>query len=270
MTQSLKERSIADFGEQWTRYRDNDGFYGSAEMFADMFAPLLAPEEVAGRRVAEIGSGAGRIVNMLLGAGAAHLTAVEPSQACETLRENTRRYGGRVTVLQASGEHLPPSGDLDYVFSVGVLHHIPEPAPVVRAAYRALRPGGRIAIWLYGKEGNRLYLALAQPLRCVTRRLPHPLLAGLVWLIDVPLVAYIALCRFLPLPLRGYMRRIMVRLDGPKRRLTVYDQLNPAYAKYYTRDEAEALLRDAGFVDVRSHHRHHYSWSLVGTRPRAD
>ena len=48
MTQSLKDRSIADFGEQWTRYRDNEGYYGSAEMFADMFAPLLTPEKVAG------------------------------------------------------------------------------------------------------------------------------------------------------------------------------------------------------------------------------
>jgi SAM-dependent methyltransferase len=267
MAQSLKDRSIADFGEQWTRYRDNEGFYGSAEMFADMFAPLLTPEEVEGRRVAEIGSGAGRIVNMLMGAGAAHVLAVEPSLACETLRENARRYGHRVTVLQASGEHLPPSGDLDFVFSVGVLHHIPEPGPVVRAAYQALRPGGRIAIWLYGKEGNRLYLAVAQPLRAVTRRLPHGLLAGLVWLIDLPLVCYIALCRLLPLPLRGYMRQIMARLDGPKRRLTVYDQLNPAYARYYTRAEAEALLTGAGFGDVRLHHRHGYSWSLVGTRP---
>ncbi len=39
----------------------------------------------------------------------------------------------------------------------------------------------------------------------------------------------------------------MARLDGRKRRLTVYDHLNPGYAKYYTREEARRLLADAGF-----------------------
>lgn len=270
MTQALKEQSIVDFGEQWTLYRDNDGYYGSLAMFTDIFAPLLSPEDVVGCRVAEIGSGAGRIVNMLIEAGAANVLAVEPSEAIEVLRENTQKYGNRVRLLNASGEHLPPSGDLDYVFSVGVLHHIPDPVPVVQAAYRALRPGGKLAIWLYGKEGNRLYLSFVQPLRYLTRRLPHALLAALVWMIDLPLVCYIALCRFLPLPLRGYMREVMARLDGPKRRLTVYDQLNPAHAKYYTRQEAEALAHSSGFVDVAIHHRHGYSWTVVGTRPPSD
>jgi hypothetical protein len=51
-----------------------------------------------------------------------------------------------------------------------------------------------------------------------------------------------------------------------KRRLAIYDQLNPAYAKYYTREEAAALLAAAGFVDIRLHHRHGYSWSVIGTK----
>lgn len=49
----------------------------------------------------------------------------------------------------------------------------------------------------------------------------------------------------------------------------IYDQLNPAYAKYYRRDEARALLEDAGFQDVRLHHRHGYSWTVLGTHPPA-
>jgi predicted RNA methylase len=40
---------------------------------------------VAGRQVADIGSGTGRIVAMLLAAGAARVTAIEPSRAFEVL-----------------------------------------------------------------------------------------------------------------------------------------------------------------------------------------
>ena len=92
----------------------------------------------------------------------------------------------------------------------------------------------------------------------------------LVWLVralDIPLIGYIGLCRFLPLPMHAYMRDHLGRLDGDKRRLTIFDQLNPAYAKYYPREEARALLADAGFIDIGQRHRHGYSWSLVGTKP---
>ena len=74
-TDELQRKTIADFGEQWVRYSDNAGFYGSLELFKDAFGPLLLPEDIAGRRVADVGSGTGRIVHMLIQAGAAHVTA---------------------------------------------------------------------------------------------------------------------------------------------------------------------------------------------------
>jgi hypothetical protein len=76
-----------------------------------------------------------------------------------------------------------------------------------------------------------------------------------------------ALCRRLSLPLAGYVRGHLARLTPAVRRLTIYDQLNPAFARYYTRTEASTLLADAGFVDVRLHHRHGYSWTVVGRKP---
>src|SRR5262249_61330887 len=143
-----------------------------------------------------MGSGTGRIAAILRSAGVAHLVAVEPSAAFDVLRENLAGQRDRVTLLRLTGDAVPAAGDLDYVFSIGVLHHIPDPAPVVRAAYAALRPGGKIAIWLYGKEGNRLYLSLVQPLRLLTRRLPHGLLAALTLTLARPLVLSLALCSF--------------------------------------------------------------------------
>ena len=57
--------------------------------------------------------------------------------------------------------------------------------------------------------------------------------------------------------------------EPDKRRLVLYDQLNPAYAHYYTEKEARALLEEGGFEEVRLYHRHGYSWSVVGRRPEA-
>jgi SAM-dependent methyltransferase len=265
---TLAQQTIDDFGDQWTRFTDNDGFYGSKELFEDMCGPLLAPDALRDLRVAEIGSGTGRIVQMMLACGAAHVVAVEPSEAFEVLRRNVAGFGERVECLHTTGDCLPSDHAFDLIVSIGVLHHIPDPEPTVEAAYRALRPGGRLLVWLYAREGNTLYLSLTRPLRAITTRLPHAVVHGLARLCAALLAPYVWLCARLPLPLGGYFAKVFAHMHRDKQALIIYDQLRPAYARYYGRDEAIALLTAARFQDVRAHHRHGYSWTVIGTRPR--
>lgn len=262
----IDRQTIADFGDQWTRYTDNSGWYGSIDFLQEIIEPLLSISEIKGCRVAEIGSGSGRIVGMLLGAEAAHVTAIEPSQAVEVLRRNTETAREQVTVLHGPGEEIGRCEGLDLVLSIGVLHHISAPEGVVRAAIRALRPGGRMVVWLYGYEGNELYLQTIGRFRAISRRLPHPVLSILCSVLNVAGSAYIGGCRIFPLPMRDYVLNVFSRLAWDKRKLVIYDQLNPAYARYYREHEARALLEQAGFADVRTHHRNGYSWTVVGTK----
>ena len=205
---------------------------------------------------------------MLLASGASHVIALEPSAAFDVLCRNTVEYGPRVECLRVTGEQLPVDRQLDLVVSIGVLHHIPDPAPVVKAAHAALRPGGRMLVWLYGREGNGAYLAFTGPVRAITTRLPHGALVALARSLRALLVPYIGLSRRLPLPLGGYLANVFGHMSRDKQTLIVYDQLRPAYARYYRREEAVALLADAGFTDIRLHHRHGYSWTVVGTKGR--
>lgn len=265
-TRTLSQQTIEDFGDQWTRFTGNEGFYGSGALFEDICGPLLGVDEVRGLRTAEIGSGTGRIVRMLLSAGAAHVVALEPSAAFDVLRRNVAEYGDRVECIRATGEQLPRQRAFDLVVSIGVLHHIPDPAPVVKAACEALRPGGRMLVWLYGREGNVVYLALTLPLRAITTRLPHRAVLALARLFTAALAPYVWLCRRVSLPLGGYFANVFGRMDHDKRVLIIYDQLRPAYARYYSRTDATTLLSAAGFDDVRVYRRHGYSWTVVGTR----
>lgn len=266
MSSASKDDVIRDFGKQWTRFQSNDGYYASSTMFADLLGPDVSPAEFAGTTAADIGSGTGRIVNMLLNAGVRHVTAVEPSDAFLVLERNVAEAGDRVRLVRAPGDQLPP-GNYDFVVSFGVLHHIPEPDPVVARAFETLRPGGRIVVWLYGREGNELYLAVFSVMHAVTKRLPDWILHPLSHVLTAALWAYAGACRVLPLPMRGYMRRVIGQYEWRHMCLTVFDQLNPGYAKYYTRAEAESLLTRQGFVDLRVYHRHGYSWTVVGRKP---
>src|SRR4051812_17973626 len=102
-----EQQTIADFGQQWTKYRDNSGFYGSLDLFSQIVEPLVEIAEFRGQRVAEIGAGTGRISSMICDAGAAEVTAVEPSDAYDVLVRNMARYEPRVRCVRGRGEEIP-------------------------------------------------------------------------------------------------------------------------------------------------------------------
>ncbi|MCK5247821.1 methyltransferase domain-containing protein [Candidatus Bipolaricaulota bacterium] len=267
---SSADQTVADFGEQWSRYTDNKGWYGSPELLRDILHPLLDVNSLRGRTVADIGSGTGRIVGMLLNAGVKQVYAVEPSKrAFSVLLSNIQAMErpGDVTAVNAPGDQFAPKEQVEYAFSIGVIHHIPDPLPLVKNTFSALKPGGRFFVWLYGHEGNESYLRVIEPVRRITSRLPHVLLRCLVELSYWGLVCYRAIDKVVTLPLHTYMENVLWSLSPAKRRLMIYDQLNPSFSRYYRKDEAISLLEEAGFRDVQAHHRHGYSWSVVGRKP---
>lgn len=267
---ALDERTIRDFDNQWSRYDDNEGWYASLELFSDIVSPLMRPDDLKGKTVVDIGSGTGRIVGMLLESGAAHVYAVEPAPgAFAKLRDNVAAMprGGNVTPLNTRGDQWRVDAPVDQVISIGVIEFISDPEPTVRRCYEALKPGGGIFFWLCSYEGNELYLKFVQPLRKLTTYLPHFLLVTVVEILYWLLCGYRLLGKLLPLPLLRYINTVWWPMTPKKRRLVIYDQLNPTYLKYYRKEEAIALLSKAGFQDIEIHHRHGYSWSVKGSKP---
>ena len=263
----LGQKTIQDFGDQWNEFSENDGFYASQDLLADILGPLLSTSEFSSTRVADIGSGTGRIVRMLLDAGASSVVAVEPSQGIEALRANLADVADRTSILHTTGDQLPADLSLDFVVSIGVIQFIPDPLPTLRAARAALKPGGRLLIWVYAQEGSGWYRSLLQPFRLVAGRLPESALLSFCGMLNLGLDPYIALCRIFPLPLRSYILNVLAKLDRRTRKLVIHDQLRPSYVKFYRRDELEHLMKSAGFESVQCHHRRGYSWTVLAENP---
>lgn len=266
---AVDEKTIRDFGDQWHLFTENEGFYGEPEVLRDVCGDLLDVGAFGGKRVCEIGAGAGRFVRILSRLGASEILAVEPSASIEVLRRNTADCAAPVRFLHDRGENLAERDAFDFVVSIGVIHHIVDPLPTLEAAHRALKPGGKLVVWVYGHEGNEAYLAVVGPVRAVTKHIPDTVLMAIARVLLVLTRAYVWLCRRVRLPLRDYMLNVMDRFSEDKKLLAIFDQLNPAHAKYYRRDEIAELVARAGFADVRLHHRHGYSWSVLAEKPVA-
>ncbi len=168
--------------------------------------------------------------------------------------------------MRASAYDLPFDSRFDMAFSIGVIHHLEMPEQALRRMAQAVKPGGRVLIWVYGREGNRWLVGVLNPLRrMLFSRMPIGLVhhlslypAALLWL----------LLRLGVRPLEYF--RLLARFDFAHLRSIVFDQMLPRIAHYWTRETVVRLLEEAGLQDVRVTPVNQMSWSAIGTRPRRD
>jgi len=260
------QKTIEDFGQQWSHFTDNTGYYGSTDILKDICGPHFNLENFKQKTIIDIGAGTGRLTNLLIESGAKHVYALEPSKAFDVLLKNTTKNAEKITYLHTTGDNIPNDIHYDFAISIGVIHHIPDPVPTLKSAIMHLKPGGKIIIWLYGKEGNRLYLFFASFIRLITIKIPNNYLIYISKKLVNPLRLYGILCKSFKLPMHEYMKKHINKLDNASLLITIYDQLNPHHAKYYKKDEAFSLLEDRGLINIRIYHRHGYSWTLVGEK----
>jgi len=66
-------------------------------------------------------------------------------------------------VREQSIYEIAEADTFDIAFSIGVVHHLSDPDAAVARLTRAVKPGGQVLLWLYGRENKRLDRACVQP-----------------------------------------------------------------------------------------------------------
>ena len=114
---------------------------------------------LAGKKVLEIGSGAGALACRMARHGA-ELTAVDITTQGTTLTSrNAALQGLRVAVIQGDAETLPlPDNTFEFVWSWGVLDHTRSTEACLAEVCRVLKPGGRGLMMVYHRTSAVYYL----------------------------------------------------------------------------------------------------------------
>ncbi len=259
----VRSKTIEDFGEQWDidgEWRDD--YYSPPKIFQDYFGELFKPSELSNKVVCEVGSGSGRIVNMLSKYQPTKIYAVEPSKSIVHISKNNKDLKN-LEILNVPGDKFTVKEKCDFIFSLGVIHHIKDPTDVIKNIKSNLKENGRFIMWVYGYENNVPYILVYKALSLFTKKLPNSLLYFFSGAMNCILQPYIWLCKFLPLPLKGYLLNVFAKCGWKEQKLIIFDQLNPCYAKYYKKQDVESLLQECGFSNIAYYHRHGYSWTVI-------
>jgi len=181
------------------------------QQFLDWVAPLT-PRDFTNRTVLEVGATCGTHTRIAARYGPKALVALEPGPAVDYAFASTRHLK-HAHVVQGDVERPPVARVFDIAFSIGVIHHMPDPQAAFRAITSRVVAGGRLAIWVQGYESNEWLVRLLDPLRRrVTSRLSRPLLYWASLPPALALTAIIQAYRLRPLadllPLGDYLSAI--------------------------------------------------------------
>jgi SAM-dependent methyltransferase len=262
-------RTAESFGYEWERFGALRPEW--RRNFLDYVRPFGAAW-FRGRRVLDVGAGSGRHARQAYELGAA-VAVVDFGPAIDVARGN---LPSEVLTIQADAEHLPfEPGAFDLVMSIGVLHHLPDPARALEAISSFARPGGFVHVYLYWQPPWRWHRALLRGVtvaRRLTVRLPYPLLRALCYPLAALLFAGVVVpyraLRKAPrlgplaerLPLKAYADYPFAVLVSDQ-----FDRFSTPLETRFTREEVERLLREAGLVEISVIP--HHGWLGTGRRP---
>jgi SAM-dependent methyltransferase len=235
------------FGRQWNYFRTvqidsvnrNDR---SLQMLRETTG--WGEEALNGKLLLDAGVGAGRFADCANTMGA-RVFGIDLTIAIDAAFLNIGRRE-QVHLAQADIFALPFREEtFDMAYSIGVLHHTPDPATAFARVAATVKPAGQFAVYLYSRYG--IGSRLADLIRKVTTRLPHRVMLGLS---AVAVPAYFVY----KVPILGKLLRLVLPIseipDWRWRWLDTFDWFTPKYQFKFLYPEVFRLFRENHFRDV--------------------
>ncbi len=266
------------FGAEWSTYRQDEISLAHEQRetifqnYFQIFPWQLLPS--SGGIGADIGCGTGRW-SMMVAPRVAHLHLIDVSaEALAVARENLHGQHNVSFDVSSVAEIPLPDHSLDFAFSLGVLHHVPDTQAAINAIAAKLKKGAPFLVYLYYAFDNRsawyrALWAVSNSIRLVVSRFPHVLRRIVSEIIAATI--YWPFARFARLlsnfgisgrsiPLSWYAEKsfYVMRTDA-------YDRFCTRLEKRFTRAEIEEMLQRAGFEHIRFSDSPPY-WCAVGIR----
>jgi len=268
--ESDKRATATGFGWQWQHFTQTDERY--AEQFLGWIAPVTA-EFFRDKVVLEGGCGKGRHTQLAAGWGARDVIGVDLSSAVETAFAATRSLPN-AHIVQADIYRLPLARKFDYAFSVGVLHHLPDPRGGFVSLAGKVKPGGHISAWIYGAENNEWITRWVNPVReRLTSRIDQ---RALLQISKIPTACLFLATKLVYGPLNrngsslaqhlfynDYLAAI-APFGWREQHTIVFDHLLAPTAFYISRAEFEEWWRDIDARDVTISWHNKNSWRGFG------
>jgi ubiquinone/menaquinone biosynthesis C-methylase UbiE len=269
------EGTVAGFGDEWTRYDQSELSEAErTELFEQYFAVFPWEQLPPDAEGFDLGSGSGRWAQCVAPrVGTLHCVDAS-KEALNVARKNLAK-ADNCRFHHASVEAIPlEDNSMDFGYSLGVLHHVPDTLAGLKSCVAKLKPGAPFLLYLYYAFDNRpsWYRTLwkaSEIGRGTISRAPHGVRDAVCSVLAAGI--YFPLARGAKLlektgrnveslPLAIYRDRSFYTMRTDAR-----DRFGTQLEQRFTRAEIEAMMQAAGLENIRFSENMPF-WCAVGTR----
>jgi ubiquinone/menaquinone biosynthesis C-methylase UbiE len=272
---NIDRPTVDGFGVEWATFDQSDVSEAELDVICSQYFAVFpwddVPSDASGF---DLGCGSGRWAQRVaLRVGTLH--CVDASrEALAVAARNLATVPGCV-LHEASVDDLPfDEAAMDFGYSLGVLHHVPDTAAALRECARVLRPGAPFLVYLYYAFDNRpawyrTVWRVTDAFRWRLSRATHPVKLAVTSVIAVtvylPLARLARLSRALGLPATNLPLAYYADRSLYTMRTDAYDRFGTRLEQRFSREEIREMLERAGFGEVRFSDGEPY-WCAVARR----
>ena len=256
---NLDKKTVDSFGDEWSSFHSFDD--AEIEKIGDEYFDIVKENQLnKNSLVLDVGCGSGRW-SKYVASKAKFVEAVDPSNAVYVASKLTSNLSN-VRVTQAGVSNIPFANDsFDFVFSLGVLHHIPNTQQAMQSCVEKLKSGGYFLVYLYYRFDNKsdlfkLLFAFSNVFRLVISKMPHGLKKIVCNLIAA--VVYFPLAKISSLvknifgekmqqkiPLFYYANKSFYIMQND-----ALDRFGTPLEQRFTKKEIEKMMIDCGLTEI--------------------
>ncbi|MFZ2727011.1 MAG: class I SAM-dependent methyltransferase [Methylococcaceae bacterium] len=267
--------TVDGFGDEWNKFQQEKLSHDERQKVFNDYFNIFPLDKLSQDAIgADIGCGSGRWA-ILIAPKIGHLHLIDASIEALAVAQKNLAALSNCSFHCASVDDMPIADEsLDFAYSLGVLHHVPNTRKAIESVAKKIKPKGLFLIYLYYRFDNRpkwfqILWHLSDLLRKVICRLPFSLryLVSQVLAVCIywPLARTALLLEKIYKPLPNWPLFYYRNKSFYVLRTDALDRFGTRLEQRFTKIEIEAMLINAGFENIQFSNNAPF-WCVLGIK----
>jgi len=253
------KNTVDGFGDEWSRFDQSDLPSAEQQLLFDEYFSVFPWKNISKESTGfDLGCGTGRWARSVA-PKVKKLICIDPSSALEIAKKNLSNFDN-CEFDSATVDEMPmQDNSMDFGYSLGVLHHVPDTALGIKQCVKKLKTGAPLLLYLYYRFDNRpwwfrLIWSVSDLLRRIVSKMPYKLRYFSSQIISI--IVYFPLARFalflekLNFNVSNFPLSSYKNLSFYTMRTDALDRFGTRLEQRFTRKEIKNMMRNAGLENI--------------------
>lgn len=266
------KNTVEGFGDEWSRFDQSDLPEDEQKLLFDEYFSVFPWENISKESVGfDLGCGSGRWAKSVA-PKVRKLICIDPSSALDIAKKNLSNFDNCEFQSTTVDDISIDNNSMDFGYSLGVLHHVPETEMGIKQCVEKLKKGAPLLLYLYYRFDNRPFWfrfiwSISDLFRKIISKMPY----GLRYIFSqiIAVVIYFPLARTsfymekLNLNVSNFPLSSYKNLSFYTMRTDALDRFGTRLEQRFTRNEIKIMMENAGLENIKFSNSKPY-WVAVG------